>query len=149
MCLIWYTFKGLWEHKFLHWKRIKVYFLIYPALMEMFRRYAGAGWSWYASPFLCMTDTGNTSAGCCLWLLFTDGGKEAGGWCGLIVMTFSCRVYQEDSGRDWWKEEGGGESMGADDRSRKESTLMNPSQDRKQALSLHGISNLGSNKTLN
>lgn len=39
--------------------------------------------------------------------------------------------------------------MGADDWSRKESTMMNPSQDRKQALSLHGISNLGSNKTLN
>lgn len=39
--------------------------------------------------------------------------------------------------------------LGANAGSRKESTLMNPSQDRKQALSLHGISNLGSNKTLN
>ena len=42
-----------------------------------------------------------------------------------------------------------GKAMGADDGSRKESTLMNPSQDRKQALSLQGFSNLGSNKTLN
>lgn len=38
-------------------------------------------------------------------------------------------------------------AVGANAGSRKESTLMNPSQDRKQALSLHGIYNLGSNKT--
>lgn len=42
-----------------------------------------------------------------------------------------------------------GKAMGANAGSRKESTLMNLSQDRIQALSLHGISNLGSNKTLN
>ena len=42
-----------------------------------------------------------------------------------------------------------GKAVGADVWRRKESTLMNHSQNRKQALSMHGISNLGSNKTWN
>lgn len=52
-------------------------------------------------------------------------------------------------GTDGRMNEEDGKAMGADDGSRKESTLMNHSQDRKQALSLYGFSNLGSNKTLN